>query len=240
MAKFGAWFQKREFWYQLQRGRATYTDRDLLFYYNNIWPVLREICAKWRISDPFSPEWKFDESGSYEHAPRRRVSLPTGYTSEQAAALWDSAPVELVCGSRRGTFTERFKLKRELREKTPRKKSAPQDPRLLPLRIDVTRPQRELIQLVLESVRRHRETLLWERSNCLTKKRTRRRLDQYEAYLSTWDLRQRGMSFPQIAEQLYPEQYPHHPVRKNPINQRVQDHFRRAKFLIQVGYKELA
>jgi hypothetical protein len=34
MARFGPWFRKRGFWYQLQRGDAKYASRDLLFYYN--------------------------------------------------------------------------------------------------------------------------------------------------------------------------------------------------------------
>src|ERR1019366_2088552 len=110
MARFGPWFRKRGFWYQLQRGDAKYTSRDLLSYFNNIWPPIKEICAKWCISDPFPPEWTFDEFGFHAYAPRRRVSLPTGWSSEDAAFFWDTGQVEFVRGNRSCAFTERFRL----------------------------------------------------------------------------------------------------------------------------------
>src|ERR1039458_7286231 len=48
MARFGPWFRKRGFWYQLQRGDAKYTSRDLLSYFNNIWPPIKEIRSEER------------------------------------------------------------------------------------------------------------------------------------------------------------------------------------------------
>ena len=245
MARFGPWFRKRGFWYQLQRGDAKYTSRDLLSYFNNIWPPIKEICAKWCISDPFPPEWTFDARGYHAYAPGRVVSLPTGYTSERAAFLWttwNTGPVELVRGNQNTPFSVRFKMQqRTINQvnKSQGKLHTP-DPRLLLLTVDVTRPQKELVPDILSAIRLHRDKLSRTASVSVTKTRTRRRLDQYPVYLRVWDLRQAGRTFPEIAREIYPKEYPHHPTPRDPINQRVQDHFRRAEVLIHGGYKELA
>lgn len=240
MARFGRWFRKRGFWYQLQRRDAEYTDRDLLFYYNNIWPALKAICAKWCISDPFPPEWTFNERGYYAYRPSRLVSLPTGYTSENAAALWDlEGPVELVSGNRSGAFTERLR-RREPKIKKAQEPSRAPDGLFLQIKIDVTRSQKELVAYITQAIRLHRDKLSRIGSVSVTKTRTRRRLDQYPVYLRVWDLRQAGRTFREIAQEIYPKEYPHHPTPRDPINQRVQDHFRRAEALIHGDYKELA
>jgi hypothetical protein len=239
MAKFGPWFRKRGFWYQAQRGDAQYTRRESLFYYNKIWPALREICTKWSISDPFPPEWTFDEFGFHAYAPRRFVSLPTGYKSEDAEFLWNTGPVELVRDNRRGAFTERFKIQQRSAKESQGKLRAP-DSHLLLLRVDVTRPQKELLPDILSAIRLHRDKLSRAGSPDVTTKRGRRRLDQYSVYIRAWDLRQKGRSFREIAQEIYPKEYPHHPAPRNPITQRVLDHFRRAETLIHGGYKELA
>jgi hypothetical protein len=239
MAKFGPWFRKRGFWYQVQRGHAQYTRHDSLFYYNKIWPALKELSAKWCISDPFPPEWTFDEFGFHAYVPRRLVSLPTGYTSEDAAFLWNTGPVELVRGNRRGDFIERFKMRQRAVKESQGKMRVP-DSHLLLLQVDVTRPQKELVPDILSAIRLHRDKLSRAGSLAVTTKRARRRLDQYSIYIRVWDLRRKGRSFREIAQEIYPKEYPHHPARKNPINQRVLDHFRRAETLIHGGYKELA
>jgi hypothetical protein len=219
----------------LQRGYAKYTDRDKLFYYNQIWPALEKLCAKWCISDPFPPDWKFDEFGYYAYAPRRCVSLPTGFTSEDAAFIWHTDPVELVGGNRRGAFAERFRFQHRTREKN---KSGAPDPRFLLVRIDVTRADNELVAHLRSAVRVRRSDLLRAKSMS-TKKPTRRRLDQYSDYISVWDSRKKGKSFPEIAQEMYPKLHSRYPARKNPLNQRVLDYFRRANALISGGYKDL-
>ena len=105
---------------------------------------------------------------------------------------------------------------------------------------DVTRSQKELLPYITKAIRLHRDKLSRTGSVSGTKTRTRRRLDQYSVYLRVWDSRQAGRTFREIAQEIYPKEYPHHPVPRNPIIQRVLDHFRRAEALIQGGYKELA
>jgi hypothetical protein len=236
MATFGPWFEERGFWYELQRGSAKYTDHDKLFYYNRVWPALEKLCGKWCISDPFPPDWKFDGFGYYAYAFRRRVSLPTGFSSEDAAFIWHTDPVEFVGGKRHGPFTERFRL-----QNRPRKKDKPgvPDPRFLVVRVDVTGADNELVARLMSEVRVRRDQLLRAKSMS-TKKATRRRLDQYSDYISVWDSRQSGKSFPEVARELFPKLYRRYPARKNPIEQRVRDYFRRATALISGGYKELA
>jgi hypothetical protein len=234
MARFGPWFKRKGFWYEFQRGYTTYANRDKLFYYNEVWPALEEICAKWCISDPFPPDWKFDESGYYTYAPRRRVSLPTGFSSEDAAFIWHTDPVELAASNQRGAFAERFTLQRR-----PRKNDKPidPDPRFLLVRLDVTRADNELVARLMSEVRLRRAELRVK--SMAAKKPTRRRLNKYSDYISVWDSRQKGKSFPQIAQEMFPNLYSQYPSRKNPLNQRVLDYFRRANALIFGGYKDL-
>jgi hypothetical protein len=238
MERFGEWFKKRGFWYQLQRRDAAYSRRDTLFYYNSIWPALKSICAKWCISDPFPPEWTFDKRGFYSYAPGRLVALPTGYTSEHAALLWTTGPVEIVSGSRNEPFSAQFTTKQPAPKKRHEQLPTP-EMQYLQLRVDVTRPQKELLPEIQQAIRLHRDKLSRSRFVLASTRHTRRRLDQYSAYLRVWDLRQNGLSFRQIALEVYPNLYPHHPAPRNPIIQRVMDHYRRAETLVHGGYKEL-
>jgi hypothetical protein len=147
-------------------------------------------------------------------------------------------PIELVYGNRRGAFAERFKMQQRVVKESQDKMRAP-DSHLLSLQIDVTRPPKELISEILSAIRLHRDKLSRAGLLAVATKRARRRLDQYSVYIRVWDLRQNGRAFREIAQQIYPKEYPNHPAPKNPIIQRVTDHFRRAKALIHGGYKEL-
>ena len=240
--KFGKWFSRRGFWYEREKN---YSDRDCIFYYNSICPVLKEICARWHICQPLSPEWEFHrERGKHYYAPQKSVSLPTGYTAEEAAALWDSNGVEIVGLShdRSEAFSRPFitrSTKQQKTKTTRAKQSKVADSRFLVLRIDASRSQEELLDDVVQALRLHRNRNPQFFGNSEKHTRSRRRLDQYDIDLKVWDMRKAGLTFPEIAKQLYTLEYSSYPPRKNPIVQRVADQYRRANKLIFGGYKDL-
>jgi hypothetical protein len=235
VARFGAWFRKNGFWYERDRARS---DEDVLFAYNVIFPVIGDICRKWQIAEPFSPDWQFDSRGLYEYAPGRRVSLPTGYRVESCTLLWDYGPVEAVPDrSDRDAFVERFRsLRPRVVAKKPVRKS--EDPKFLTLTLDVSLPQDVLIEQTLAAIRFHRRKHPEFQTVDPTRRR-RRRLDLYDVYLRVWDMRQSGSRFPRIASEIYPQEYAAYPKPRNPIVQRVMDHHRSASELIGGGYKDL-
>ncbi len=233
--RFGAWFEKKGFWYE--RNKA-YEVPDSAFFYNRICPFLKEICRKWRISDPFTPDWTFDSHGEHEYAPGWRAYLPTGYTAEQAAAEWDYPPVRIEKHGKQ-SFLVRADTPMN---KQPRGREARQsDVRFVWLKLDVTRPQKLLLADVLSAVRFHQRKYAHLLKRLQAAPKRRRRLDQYALYLQVWDLRERQhLSFPTIAKQIYPREYASHPKPKNPIIQRVADHYARARALVFGGYTEIA
>jgi len=240
--RFGDWLRRKRFWYE----RHSWSDRDSYFFYSKVCPVLRAICIKWQIKEPFPPDWIFDSHGEYESGPGNRVYLPTGCSADSAGSLFPQGPVERVRNRKgfhgRASEPVRNPFRWPLQE--ARRKTESQwedDPRYLQLKLDVTRPQEALLEQTLTEIRFHRRKHSKFLAKFLSKAKfkSRRRLDQYDIYLKVWDLRQKGLSFPEIAKQLYPREYGPSPDPRNPIIQRVRDHYSRADELIQGGYKEL-
>jgi hypothetical protein len=207
---------------------------------------LKEICANWNICQPLPPDWEFDaQRGEHYYAPHKFVSLPTGYTSEAAAALWDEGEVEItgLSNDRSEAFSRPFttKLKKQngTRKKGPPSRHSVSDPRHLTLRLDVSRYQDELVGDLLRAVRFHRDRNRQFFATLEKQQKSRRRMDQYDVDLKVWDIRKLGLSFPEIAKQVYPKAYGSYPSRRNPLIQRVTDHYHRAEKLILGGYKDL-
>jgi hypothetical protein len=105
----------------------------------------------------------------------------------------------------------------------------------LTIQLDTDLPK-ELIMAYLDTVL----------SRYLPKERTRLRaasktrvhpLKHYQDAFRVYDLRQQGLSFADIARQLWPEEFEHgehHHAQKNPVVQRVRDHIKLATKLIQI------
>jgi hypothetical protein len=243
LGKFGTWFSTRGFWYEREK---SYSDRDYIFYYTSICPALKDICAKWHICQPLPPDWEFDRTrGEHYYAPHKFVCLPTGYTAEAAAALWNEGDIEItgLRNDRSEAFSRPFTIKPK-KQIDARKKTSPVrisilDPRHLTLRLDVSRSQDELVGDVLRAVRFHRDRNRQFFVTLEKKQKSRRRVDQYDVDLKVWDMRKLGLSFPEIAKQVYPKEYGSYPRRRNPLIQRVTDHYHRAEMLIVGGYKDL-
>lgn len=230
IAKFGPWFKKNGYWYDHSKA---YKPREYVFFINEICPVLKKLCRKWQISDPFCPDWTFDERGYYEYAPGWIEAVPTWETAESAGYIWDYGPIELVPGTEKPQgFAIRFRSAKKgpdaLKMPRPEKDSR----NLLHVKLDTSHPTRELLKRVKRAIELHRR-----RYPAPSQSKTRRRLDQYPLYLKVWDLRLQDKSFSEIAKQVYSREFS--ASSSQSLIQRAIDHYDRARELILGGYKDL-
>ncbi|MFQ5927810.1 MAG: hypothetical protein ACE5MH_10305, partial [Terriglobia bacterium] len=79
MQEFGGWFQAKGFWYDRD---IAYRGENWEFFCKVIAPRAQDICRKWQVSDPFSPDWTFDKSGLHEYKSRRH-----GYPRKRSKLL---------------------------------------------------------------------------------------------------------------------------------------------------------
>ena len=227
LARFGVWFHEKGFWYDRD---AVYEGKDWKLFCKVIAPRARQICRKWRICDPFPPDWDFDQqTGLHEYKPGLTAYLPTGYSSERAAACWE-LPLE--------TLDHLVKKAAQEELEAVRLSDPDQEDfyRYVRSKLDVRRPLRELLEQVKKEVefgkRRYEKFLLREGKEMpKTQSEKRRRLDTYQRYLQVWDLHQQGLTFARIAQQIYSGQ--------SEARQRVVDQYKRAGELIQGDYKDL-
>ena len=230
-AKYVKWLEAKGYWYE----DIGWQDEDRKFFWEVILPNIRQICLQWQLYDLHPPDWTFDELGRHvletQGGGRRYIYLPMG-TASGLSAYWD------------WDFSKEWiaKAAREVSPVVP----DPQEedhPGYLTLRLDVTRPLKELAEEARRAVRfqkRRYEAIVGKKKPDQAKRR--RRLDQYATYLLVWDLRQEGRTFKEIAQKVYPTEYKAYqqtPRGYNPILQRVRDHYSQAKELIEQGYKEL-
>lgn len=242
ISQFGSWLKKKGFWYERDKD---YSDQDLIFYFNKVVPAIMAICEKWCICQPLPPDWDFDQhTGLHYYRRGCAVSLPTGYTAEAARALWDEGEDEIIglAPQKSEPFSQRFIVKKSSAIK-PRmtKHATPSDRRYLTVTLDATKPMNELMDQLKRELRLHRLRNAVSLPTGSHLGRSRRRFDQYGLYLRVWDLCEReGLQFPDIARQVFPkETSPYARLNKAAI-QKVRDHYRRAKELINGGYKEIA
>lgn len=200
ITRFASWFKANGFWYERNK---PYSVRDFVYYNNEICPVLKEICRKWQIADPFPPDWMFDSRGLHEYAPGWWAYVPTGETAESAAHLWDYPTMQLLPEP----DSAGHQVRRLDRKSSSVKRERPTDsPRYFQLRLDASRPMHELLAETEKSIEIHRKKHS-EFFKSLPEQKGRRRLDQYPAYVKVWDLRAEGKSFSEIAKELYPREY---------------------------------
>jgi len=198
VAQFGDWFREKGFWYDRD---VVYAREDWNFFCKEIAPRAAEICGKWHVENPFSPDWTFDKSGRHEYKPEKCAYLPTGRSAESASSSWrflERMPIE------RGELPREADRKlRLLRERTQK------DPyRYVQVTLDVTQPLKKLLEKTRRQIQFGQERYEHMVGDKKGKERTRRRrLDQYDKYLEIWDLRQKGLKFSQIAQRVFPREY---------------------------------
>lgn len=126
-----------------------------------------------------------------------------------------------MSGDRSKAFSQPF-ITRSRKQKKIKERPAAQngsDPRYLTLRIDASRSQKELLDEIVKEIRFHRDRNRQSFASLQNQKKSRRRLDQYEADLKVWDMRKAGLTFRDIAKRLCTREYSSFPSRKNPIVQ---------------------
>jgi hypothetical protein len=102
----------------------------------------------------------------------------------------------------------------------------------LNLKLDLREPRSALMRQARDSISAQKTIYdLAHKSPRKPPPPVRRRLDTYDACLRVWDLRALGTTFAEIGERLFPGQ--------QATAQRAADIFKRAKKLVNGGYKEL-
>ena len=211
MNEFGAWFLEHGAWYDR---RTKYDAHALLFFEETIAPKAKEICERWQIADPCSPEWEFSKLGFH---PNHwfTVCVPTD-CKENHGQGWDIPKVSIV----------------DRKERMAKPAESKQDSRSdhdCVLELDLRRPLTQLVRQARGQIRKQK--IAYDALHPPPVPTVRRRLDLYDVYLRVWDLRERNMTFAAIGELVFPGQAG--------AAQHASDSFRRAKELIEGEYKEL-
>ena len=259
MAEFGDWFRKKGLWYDksvVYEGKDwEYFCSRVCPRAQQIcekWQITDPIPPDWEFdkrtsAHPYEPRFapSSDDVGSLgqvrrpkkEGSPRatkRKVrmvyykTVPTGASPELIAACWNPPQ-----GTLRDLVEQEKRVVQAIRQRASSKEELY---RYVGVRFDVTQSlvgQLEQAKRQIQLARRRYETLLrrGEIRKPKTRVKRRRRFDLYDKYLKIWDLRQNGLTFDQIAEQVYPGEAV--------ARQRVWDQYKRAKELICGAYKEL-
>jgi hypothetical protein len=214
MKEFGAWFRDHGAWHDR---RTRYDAKTLQFLEQTIAPKAKEICERWQIADPCPPEWEFKKSG-FHPVHWFTVCVPTDCSKEDAGEGWDIPKSPTV--------------DKEGRERVPKPPESKQD---LPpdyecvLKLDLRYPLARLLRQARDRVRKRKTA--YDALHPTPTPTVRRRLDSYDVYLKVWDLRAQNMPFAAIGEFVFPGQAG--------VAKRASDSFRRAKELIEGGYREL-
>lgn len=211
ISKFGSWFSKHGFWYETR----SWGRRGLKFFAKNIAPAGKAICECWQIRDPISPEWVFSKAGVCLSSAFD-IQLPTDCANP--GTLW-----ELDCFLMSDAeFEESLPLSTFFRP--PRYE--------LKMKFDLREPFSVLMLRAKDRISSEKKS--YDRAFPPSRKlppKVRRRLDSYDHCLKVWDLKALGNTFIEIGELLFPGQ--------QATAQRAADIFKRAKTLINGGYKEL-
>ena len=214
--EFGSWFGEHGYWYD-QTIEPWSTD-DFHYFMTVIAPRAKIICQRWEIRDPISPDWKFTQSGLFYYKPGHELMLPTDCRREDVERMWD--------------FSERLMSADELVKTLPESTATRGPDYHLHLQFDLRSPLPHLLRQAKNWIgpskraydRRHPQPTKLAPA-------VRRRLDRYDSYLKAWDLKKSGKTFVAIGKLLFPGEL------TSP--QRAMDSFKRAKELINGGYKEL-
>jgi hypothetical protein len=215
MQEFGDWFREHGYWYDQEIN--PWGTKNLNFFARVIAPKARLICEKWQIRDPYSPDWDFTRSGVHQYKTDWEAFLPTDCSEGEIEAMWDFSFL----------LMSEFRFRRSLRVR-----NKPLTDYQLGMTFDLRRPLRSLLLEAKEGItsrkvkydRRHRQPPRISPA-------IRRRLDLYDTYLKVWDLRASREKFEAIGAQVFRDE----PGRAH----HAKDSFRRAKELIDGGYREL-
>jgi hypothetical protein len=215
LEQFGGWFENRGFWYDEGRRLKHWSKSDEDYFYDNIAPVIGEICGKWQVANLFPPSWRFPKNGQGKKIGSRELGPPTGLAPE---LNWD------------------LTYMRELLELgfTGSANSAYRYGNFVQIEFDLNRQMKDLVQYAKYVLQRAMENYIAELGERgIRLPRARRRLKDYDTHLKIWDLKRKNKSVSTIAKLAFPNE------QKDSSLQKVQDHLRAANKLISGGYKEI-
>jgi hypothetical protein len=233
--RFEPWFELNGYWWD--RKAPIYTEDSWHFFCGQIAPAAKAICERWNITDPFPPSWDFDanctrlERGSTLFIP----TLDRGHS-------WDLPVVDP--GSNTDAESEFDPTLRYFEETengfadTEESWKDAEDIRFVRVEIDITKPLKRINAIVEREVgwaRRIFENTVGSLPKI--RKRSRIRLSDYEICLQVWKLREKGLTFPQIAALMFPNENRIDDVERNA--KRVRTQYNRARELIETGYQQI-
>jgi hypothetical protein len=187
-----------------------------MFFARNIAPSGKAICERWQIQDLISPEWDFSKSGTCM-GDACDIELPTDCA--KPSTLWDLDWFLMNDAEFEKSLPVSTAVSRERHHE-------------LRMKFDLREPLSALMRRAKDRISSQKKT--HDRAFPPSRRlppAVRRRLDRYDEYLKVWDLRAAHRTFVEIGELLFPGQ--------QATAQRASDIYRRAKELINGGYKEL-
>jgi hypothetical protein len=217
MRTFGTWFKRKGFWYDQQPWDKTWTKADEEAFYSKIAPVISQLCHKWKIGNLYSPRWRFNrKTGMRRVAGKEDMCPPTAISPE---INWG------------------FDLRGRLMEMgfTGNANSARRYRNLVLVEFDLNWPMKDLVRYAKYVLTRAVENYIDEQDQLgLKRRRSRRRFSDYDVHLKIWDLAQQNKSVPEITSLIFPHE------SRDASRQKVRDHLKAAKKLIEGGYAEIS
>lgn len=217
MSTFGAWFKRKGFWYDQKLGEMDWTKADEDHFYDKIAPVISQLCHKWKIGNLYPPEWRFSKKTGLRKAAGKSDMFPP--TSISPELNWDF-------GFRAQLLNMGF---------IGNANSARRYGNLVAVEFDLNWPMKDLLTYAKYVLTRAVENYNDELDGLgLKRRRSRRRFSDYDVHLKIWDLAQQKKSVTEIAGLIFGHE------SQGGSRQKVRDHLRAAKKLIEGGYAEIS
>jgi hypothetical protein len=166
MRSFGAWLKRKGHWWEFRAGRREWSHADRKYFHSKIEPVLGKLCRKWQVYDLFSPTWTDAPPGIGWPPTQFNLNENQDFRFIEADLLGFERPGQQIL--RQGS---RLVIQLDLN--------------------GLLRDQLNYAGDAIRSAQRHFKDEMGEDS-VAPSRQGRRRFDQYEDQLKTWDLRQQG------------------------------------------------
>lgn len=239
-SQFADWFESRGWWYDPD---VRYTRAEKDYIHRNIAPAARKLQMRWNIGRLFPYDWKFEKSGRFEIRAGVFVDL-LGNSSSSPFPNWEKRlgdVTRLTVDDLLFEYERRTGLVvHDSVEEMPLPEDFQYEPEFVPeehwdrqvyMAVDISFPLRSLVaKLEAEIQQAKREYRAKHGKLKRQELRARRRFEDFDSYLRVWDLKKQGLTYRQVARQAFPREY---------ADDRAKDHYRRAKELIEGGYREI-
>ena len=199
----------------------------LVFFCSKVAPAAKTICERWKLTNPFSPSWKF-ESNCMRKEGRATVVIPT-LDCDGGHYGWDLKAIDpALFPDPTAGIEEALK---DIDCETTDKEPSINNPRYLRVEIDVAKSMKQILNHVekeVEFAKRIYERKIDPIREAKKGYPTRiKGAEDYSGYLRVWDLRKQGKTFKEIAAVEFPTEMSwDSPL--NPVVDRVRAQYKRA------------